>query len=69
MQFQLSTDVLIGDSKPIRANTEDNNPKNPNRCLDKKRKVKRNPTAMLGYCSYIKQSSDDKKRQFACFWG
>ena len=65
----VSTDVLIGDSKPIRANTEDNNPKNPNRCLDKKRKVKRNPAATLGYYSYIKQSSDGKKRQFAYFWG
>ena len=65
----VSTDVLIGDSKPIRANTEDNNPKNPNRCLDKKCKVKRNPAATLGYYSYIKQSSDGKKRQFAFFWG
>ncbi len=65
----VSTDVLIGDSKPIRANTEDNNPKNPNRCLDKKCKVKRNPAATLGYYSYIKQSSDGKKRQFAYFWG
>ena len=66
---QVSTDVLIGDSKPIRANTGDNNPKNPNRCLDKKCKVKRNPAATLGYYSYIKQSSDGKKRQFAYFWG
>ena len=65
----VSTDVLIGDSKPIRANTLENNPKNPNRCLDKKCRVKRNPAATFGYYSYIKQSSDGKKRQFAYFWG
>jgi hypothetical protein len=65
----VSTDVLIGDSKPVRANTVENNPKNPNRCLDKNREIKRNPAATLGYYSYIKQSSDGKKRQFAYFWG
>jgi hypothetical protein len=65
----VSTDVLIGDSKPVRANTGENNPKNPNRCLDKKHKIKRNPAATLGYYSYIKQSSDGKKRHFAYFWG
>ena len=27
----ISTDILIGDSKPIKANTQHNNPKNPNR--------------------------------------
>ncbi len=31
----VSTDVLIGDSKPIKANTVENNPENPNRCLNK----------------------------------
>lgn len=65
----VSTDVLIGDSKPVRANSKDNNPKNPSRSLDKNRKIKRNPAASLGYYSYIKQSSDGKKRQFAYFWG
>ena len=65
----VSTNVLIGDSKPIRANTVENNPKNPNRSLDKNSKVKRNPAATFGYYSYIKQSSDGKKRQFAYFWG
>jgi len=65
----VSTDVLIGDSKPIRANTVENNPKNPNRCLNKERKIKRNPAATFSYYSYIKQSSEGKKRQFAFFWG
>jgi len=65
----VSTEVLIGDSKPIRANTVENNPKNPNRCLDKERKIKRNPAATLGYYSYIKQSTDGRKRQLAYFWG
>jgi len=65
----VSTDILIGDSKPVRANTRDNNPKNPNRSLDKTRKIKRNPTASLGYYSYIKQSSDGRKKRFAYFWG
>jgi len=65
----VTTDILIGDSKPIRANTGHNNPKNPNRSLDKARKIRRNPAASLGYYSYIKQPSADKKKQFAYFWG
>ena len=65
----VSTDVVIGDSKPIKANTKHNNPKNPNRSLDKKKKIKRNPAATLGYDSYIKQSAEGRKRQFAYFWG
>ena len=65
----VKADVLIGDSKPVRANTVENNPKNPGRCLDKKREIKRNPSASLGYYSYIKQSSGGRKRQFAYFWG
>jgi len=65
----VSSDVLLGDSKPLKANTVENNPKNPNRCLDKKRKIKRNPAATLDYYSYIKQSVDGGKRQLAYFWG
>jgi len=65
----VDTDVVIGDSKPIKANTKHNNPKNPNRSLDKKKKIKRNPAATLGYYSYIKQSAEGRKRQFAYFWG
>ena len=65
----VSTDVLIGDSKPVRANTRDNNPKNPNRSLRKSSRIKRNPAASLGYYSYIKQPSHGGKRQLAYFWG
>ena len=64
-----STAILIGDSKPIKANTKHNNPKNPNRSLDKKKKIKRNPSASLGYYSYLKQPAADKNKQFSFFWG
>ena len=33
----VSLDIIIGDSKPIKANTKHNNPKNPNRSFDKKK--------------------------------
>ncbi|UKI31549.1 MAG: hypothetical protein L6W00_27945 [Lentisphaeria bacterium] len=52
----------MADSKPIKANTKHNNPKNPNRKLDKATKIKRNPMATLSYYSYIKQPSGDKKK-------
>lgn len=42
-----SLDIIIADSKPIKANTMHNNPKNPNRKLDKTVKIKRNPMATL----------------------
>ena len=29
----ITTDLIIADSKPIKANTKENNPKNPNRSL------------------------------------
>ena len=48
-------EVIMADSKPIKANTKHNNPKNPNRKLDKTTKIKRNPMATLSYYSYIKQ--------------
>ena len=62
-------DVIMADSKPIKANTKHNNPKNPNRKLDKTTKIKRNPMATLSYYSYIKQPSGDKKKTFTWFWG
>ena len=65
----ITTDILIGDSKPIKANTKHNNPKNPNRSRDKKQKIKRNPSASFGYYSYLKQPTADKKKQFSFFWG
>ena len=49
-----SLDVIIADSKPIKANTKHNNPKNPNRSLDKKKNIKRNPMATFSYYSYLK---------------
>lgn len=65
----MKTDVIIGDSKPVRANTKHNNPKNPNRSLDKTRKIRRNPAASLGYYSYLKQPYAEKEKQFSFFWG
>lgn len=62
-------DVIMADSKPIKANTKHNNPKNPNRKLDKTTKIKRNPMATLSYYSYIKQPNGDKKKTFTWFWG
>jgi hypothetical protein len=62
-------DVIIGDSKPIKANTKHNNPKNPNRSLDKETKIKRNPAATLSYYSYLKQPFAKKKKEFSWFWG
>lgn len=65
----VSTDIIIGDSKPVKANTKHNNPKNPHRSLDKKQKIKRNPYASLGYYSYIKQPNAEKDKTFSFFWG
>lgn len=65
----VTTDILIGDSKPIKANTKHNNPKNPNRSCDKKQKIRRNPSASFGYYSYLKQPTADKDKQFSFFWG
>jgi len=62
-------DIVIADSKPIKANTKHNNPKNPNRKLDKTIKIKRNPMATLSYYSYLKQPFGDKKKEFTWFWG
>lgn len=62
-------DLVIADSKPIKANTKHNNPKNPNRSLDKTKNIKRNPAATLSYYSYLKQPFDGKKKEFAYFWG
>jgi hypothetical protein len=65
----VSLDVVIGDSKPIRANSKHNNPKNPSRSLDKTKKIKRNRSATLGYYSYLKQPVNGKQKQHAFFWG
>lgn len=63
-----SLDILIADSKPIKANTKHNNPKNPNRKLSKDAKIRRNPKATLSYYSYSKQPIGGKKK-FTFFWG
>ena len=47
----ITTDIIIADSKPIKACTKENNPKNPNRSLNKNDKIKWNPHATLGYYS------------------
>ena len=65
----VSLDVIIADSKPIKANTKHNNPKNPNRSLDKKKDIKRNPMATFSYYSYLKQPCSKKKKEFSWFWG
>lgn len=64
-----SLDVIIADSKPIKANTKHNNPKNPNRSLDKKKDIKRSPMATLSYYSYLKQPCTKKEKEFSWFWG
>ena len=65
----ISTDIVIADSKPVKANTKENNPKNPNRSLDKTDRIKRSPKATLGYYSYLKQPVGDQKKKFSFFWG
>ncbi len=64
----ISLDILISDSKPVMANTKHNNPKNPNRSLDKTKKIPRNPHVTFGYYSYLKQPTS-KKKEFSYFWG
>lgn len=64
----VSLDIIIADSKPVKANTRHNNQKNPNRSLDKEHKIRRNPKASLGYYSYLKQPNGSKK-DFTFFWG
>lgn len=62
-------DIIIADSKPIKANTKHNNLKNPNRKRDKKIKIKRNPKATFGYYSYLKQPCGKNKKEMSFFWG
>ena len=67
----LGLEVTAVDSKPVKALTKENNPKNPRRNIrDKNRKPRRNPKATLGYYSYISRSDPNtKKREFVFFWG
>lgn len=63
----ITLDTFIMDSKPIFANTKENNPKNsaPNR--NKNKKIKRNPKATFGYFST--EILSDNKKIPKCFWG
>jgi hypothetical protein len=67
----LSLNITAVDSKPVKALTKHNNPKNPCRELkNKNKKIKRNPKATLGYYSYV--AADDQqtqKKHFTFFWG
>lgn len=67
----LSLKMTAVDSKPIKALTKHNNPKNPHRDLkNKNKKIKRNPKATLGYYSYVPITDPEtKKKHFTFFWG
>ena len=64
----VSLSHFIMDSKPVMAATRENNFKNPYRnAYDKEKQPKRNPSASLGYYSYLRSSSNKKTVTF--FWG
>jgi len=67
----LSLNVTAVDSKPVKALTKHNNPKNPNRDQkNKNKKIKRHPKATLGYYSYVPTTDPQtQKKQFTFFWG
>ena len=67
----LSLRITAVDSKPVKALTKHNNPKNPSRELkNKNKKIKRNPKATLGYYSYVPTTDPQtRKKHFAFFWG
>lgn len=67
----LTLNITAVDSKPVKALTKHNNPKNPHRDLkNKNKKIKRNPKATLGYYSYVPSTDPDtKKKTFSFFWG
>ena len=67
----LSLNITAVDSKPVKALTKHNNPKNPRRELkNKKKNIKRNPKATLGYYSYVSRTDPkSKKKVFTFFWG
>ena len=64
----LSLNITAIDSKPIKALTKHNNPKNPNRELkNKNKKIKRNPKATLGYYSYVPTTNPETKKKTLYF--
>ena len=65
----LGHDKVAVDSKPVKALTKHNNPKNIHRnTRDKTQKPRRNPRATLGYYSYVPDPKTNKK-QYIFFWG
>ncbi len=65
----LSLNILAIDSKPILANTKENNIKNPNRNLtNKNKKPTADPNSALGYFSSSNNSNTGKKKLHFC-WG
>jgi len=67
----LSLNITAVDSKPVKALTKHNNPKNPRRNQkNKNKKIKRNPKATLGYYSYVPTTdAETQKKYFVFFWG
>ncbi len=67
----LSLKITAVDSKPVKALTKHNNPKNPHRNQkNKNKKTKRNPKATLGYYSYVPITDPEtQKKVFTFFWG
>jgi len=67
----LSLNITAVDSKPVKALTRHNNPKNPRRDQkNKNKKIKRNPKATLGYYSYVPTTDPEThKKYFTFFWG
>ena len=67
----LSLRITAVDSKPVKALTKHNNPKNPSREMkNKNKKIKRNPKATLGYYSYVPTYDPlTRKKHFTFFWG
>ena len=63
----ITINTFIMDSKPILANTRENNPKNPAPKRNKNTKIKRNPQASFGY--YSTETKSDHKKLVKCFWG
>ena len=64
----VTLDTFAVDSKPVKAATRENNPKNSTRnTTNKDKKPRRNPQAALHYYSYRKKTGG--KKTFEFFWG
>ncbi len=66
-QNVISADTFILDSKPILANTKENNPKNPSPNRKKNKKPKRNPQA--SFCYFATETFGNNKKLIKFFWG